>query len=78
MLFWDEWMGFDWYGFRQFVFGVASICLLVSLVAMTEGHPWWGPYAAILRFFTDRATASLIGLMLLFSALFWYWRFKVV
>ncbi len=78
MLFWDEWMGFDWFAFRQFLFVVLCLCTMVSLVAMTEDYPWWAPYAAILRFFTDRATASLIGLMMLLSALFWYWRFKVV
>ena len=49
MLFWDEWMGFDWYAFRQFLFTLGSLCTLISLVAMTEGvlvvatlcfHPW--------------------------------------
>ena len=25
MLFWDEWMGFDWYAFRQFLFTLGSL-----------------------------------------------------
>jgi len=78
MLFWDEWMGFDWYAFRQFMFMVASLCTLISLVSMTEGYAWWHPYATIVGFFADRAAASLIGFMVAFTGAFWYWRFKVV
>ena len=78
MLFWDEWMGFDWYAFRQFLFTLGSLCTLISLVAMTEGYSWWQPYASILGYFTDRAAASLIGFMMLFTGLFYYWRLKVV
>ena len=57
MLFWDEWMGFDWYAFRQFLFTLGSLCTLISLVAMTEAS-WWQPYASILGYFTDEAAAS--------------------
>jgi hypothetical protein len=45
---------------------------------MTEGYTWYAPYAAILRFFAERAAQTLILLMLGLSAAFWYWRFKVV
>jgi hypothetical protein len=78
MLFWDEYFGWDFYAMRQAAFGLFSLGVLISLVAMTEGYTWYAPYAAILRFFADHATQTLILLMLGFSAAFWYWRFKVV
>jgi len=78
MLFWDEWMGFDWMAFRQFLFTLGCLGTLTSLVAMTEGYSWWHPYAVIFDFFASRAAASIIGFMFLFSGVFWYWRLKVI
>ncbi len=78
MLFWDEWLGFDWMAFRQFLFSVGCLSLMISLIATTEGYAWWQPYASVWGFFASNATISIIGAMFAMTALFWFWRFKVV
>jgi len=73
---WDDYMGWDWYAFRQMLFFSGFILVLISLISMTEGHPWHHPISWIAGRLLVHRTMTLIGVILLIIAGFRFIMYK--
>lgn len=73
---WDDYMGWDWYAFRQFVFFGGFFLILASFISMTEGYPWHHPASWIVGRVLVHRTAALIGVIILIAAGFRFIMFK--
>ena len=57
---WDDYMGFDWYALRQYMFFLGVIFFFASAIGMTEGYAWHYPITFVGNYIAEHSTAFLI------------------
>lgn len=73
---WDDYMGWDWYAVRQYIFFVGIIFAFASLISLTEGYPWHYPATMIGTYIAVNSTAALIITIVLLIAGFRFMMYK--
>ena len=73
---WDDYMGWDWYAVRQYLFFASIIFAFASLVSMTEGNPWHYPVSYIAAILLANSTAVLISAIVILIATFRFIMYK--
>ena len=73
---WDDYMGWDFYAVRQYLFFAGIIFAFASLVSLTEGHPWHYPVSYIVDYLMSHSTAVLIIAIVLSIGAFRFIMFK--
>lgn len=73
---WDDYMGWDWYAVRQYLFFAGLVFAFASLIGMTEGYPWHYPVTYIGDALMANSTAVLITTIVLLIAGFRFIMYK--
>lgn len=73
---WDDYMGFDWYALRQYMFFIGVIFFFASAIGMTEGYPWHYPITFVGNYIVEHSTTFLIVTIVLLIAGFRFIMYK--
>ncbi len=75
-MIWDPYFGWDVYRIRSIFFWTATLCLLISFVASTEGLGWAYPYESLYSWVQNHVEAVLIGFIMVLTSGFYYWKIQ--
>lgn len=75
-MFWDPYFGWDTHMIRSCLFGFFALCSLSSFITTTEGLGWAYPYTYILGWVQTHTTSFLIGIIVLMTGMFYYWKIQ--
>ena len=72
----DRYFGWDWDRIKAMAIGFLFLNLLISFVVSTEGKPWYYHIEFIANWIGSHIEATLIGLLVIGMAVYWWWRFE--